>query len=278
MINTSKFNLKTYSVFRKKVLTNVLKMAYHGGSNSAHIGGALSMTDLCSVIFKYFLNLDKFNIAKKDRDYFILSKGHACLTYYSLLAEKGFLNENDFQTFEKDATKLLGHPVKNPEIGIDFSTGSLGMGAGISVGVAMGLKKIQSKNKVYAVIGDGECNEGSVWEAFMTAYHYKLDNLTFIIDKNNFQQTGPNNEILNIESLIKKISSFNLETFEVDGHDPQLIYDTLKIFTKNRPKAIIGNTRKGKYLSFSEDNNQFHHAVLTKSLYEQGISEIENLQ
>ena len=125
------------------------------------------------------------------------------------------------------------------------------MGAGISVGVAMGLKKIQSKNKVYAVIGDGECNEGSVWEAFMTAYHYKLDNLTFIIDKNNF---------------------------EVDGHDPQLIYDTLKIFTKNRPKAIIGNTRKGKYLSFSEDNNQFHHAVLTKSLYEQGISEIENLQ
>ena len=268
---------KDYKEYRTKILKNILKMAFHGGSSSAHLGGALSMVDIGSVIFKYLLNLSKDNINEIDRDYFILSKGHACLAYYSLLSEKGFINEDDFKTFEKNGSLLLGHPVQNKQIGIDFSTGSLGIGIGIAVGVALGLRKKKSNNSVYVVLGDGECNEGSVWEALMAASHFKLNNLKIIIDNNNFQQTGKNNDIMNTSSLKKKLEAFNFETFEIDGHNPLLLIEKLSLVSNEKPVAIIAKTIKGKYLSFAENDNKFHHTVLTKNLYDEGLKCIDNL-
>ena len=268
---------KDYKEYRTKILKNILKMAFHGGSSSAHLGGALSMVDIGSVIFKYLLNLSKDNINETDRDYFILSKGHACLAYYSLLAEKGFINENNFETFEKDGSLLLGHPVQNQEIGIDFSTGSLGVGVGIAVGVALGLKKKNSNNSVFVVLGDGECNEGSVWEAFMSASHFKLNNLKIVIDNNSFQQTGKNIDIMNTSSLKKKLQAFNFETFEVDGHNPLALFEKLSSNSNESPMAIIAKTIKGKYLPFAENDNKFHHTILTKSLYDEGLKSIDDL-
>ena len=133
---------------------------------------------------------------------------------------------------------------------------------------------MKSESNVYIIVGDGECNEGSVWEAFMSAAHYKLDNLTVIVDKNNFQQTGTSSEILNLISISKKIETFGFNVFDIDGHDPLVLYDNFKKIN-NQPKAIVANTTKGKYLSFAENNNQFHHTIMTKSLYEQAIKEIE---
>ena len=136
---------------------------------------------------------------------------------------------------------------------------------------------MNSESNVYIIVGDGECNEGSVWEAFMSAAHYKLDNLTVIVDKNNFQQTGTSSEILNLISISKKIETFGFKVFDIDGHDPLVLYDNFKKKNNNQPKAIVANTTKGKYLSFAENNNQFHHTIMTKSLYEQAMEEIENV-
>ena len=271
------FNKTDYISSRKSILKLLVQTAHEAGSNSAHIGGALSSVDILTVLFKYFLGLNKINIKKFDRNYFILSKGHACLVYYSVLAHYGFIDFEELKTFEKDGSKLLGHPVLNTDLGIDFSTGSLGNGVGIGVGLAIGLKKMKSESNVYIIVGDGECNEGSVWEAFMSAAHYKLDNLTVIVDKNNFQQTGTSSEILDLISISKKIETFGFNVFDIDGHDPLVLYDNFKKKINNQPKAIVANTTKGKYLSFAENNNQFHHTIMTKSLYEQAIKEIENV-
>ena len=260
--------------FRKKILENLLFGAFCGGSNSAHIGGALSSVDLVSVLFNKFLGLTKKNFNELNRNYFILSKGHACLVYYAALCELGFFKKKEFEKFEKTDSFLLGHPIKNPQYGIDFSTGSLGMGISIGVGICLALKKVKSDNKVYVLMGDGECNEGSIWEGLMSASHFKLDNLVLIIDNNKFQQTGTNEDILNTNSLFEKFKSFGCETYLIDGHSLKEIDEVFSIKNKDKPKAIIANTIKGKGLSFMENNNAYHHAVLTKKLYDQALEEL----
>ncbi len=250
-------------------------MAYVAGASSSHLGGALSIVEIISTLFTTQINIDNKNPNWVNKDRFILSKGHACLAYYSALSEVGFITKKELKTFEKDGSNLLGHPVLNKKMGIDFSNGSLGMGLSLGIGVAISLKKKKKNFNVYVVMGDGECNEGSVWEAAMAAPNFKLDNLYAIIDKNNFQQTGSNKEIMNVESLKDKWQSFGWQTTEIDGHNIEELYD---YFEKNKeikkPKALIANTIKGKGFSFSENNNDWHHAVLTKSLYETAMSEL----
>ena len=151
------------------------------------------------------MNFNKTIINNIERDRFILSKGHGCLAYYGTLVEKKFIAKKELETFEKNESNLLGHPVINKNLGIDFSNGSLGMGLSLGIGVAISSKKKKKNFNVYVVIGDGECNEGSVWEAAMAAPNFKLDNLYAIIDKNNYQQTGSNREIMNVESLKDKL-------------------------------------------------------------------------
>ena len=149
------------------------------------------------------------------------------------------------------------------------------MGISIGVGISLALKKMNSKNNVYVLMGDGECNEGSVWEGLMSASHFKLDNLVIIVDNNNFQQTGTNQEILDLKNLEKKFTSFGCETYEINGHSISDIDKTFEIKNIGKPKAIIAKTIKGKGISFSENNNEYHHAVLTQKLYERALKELD---
>ena len=266
-------NIKKFSLEVKK---NILEMALAAGASSAHFGGALSIVEIISILFAHQMKIDKKNINWEKRDRFILSKGHACLAYYAALCEIGYISKEELKTFEKNDSNLLGHPVKNTKLGIDFSNGSLGMGLSLGIGVALSSKKKKLNFNVYVILGDGECNEGSVWEAAMAAPNFKLDNLYVIIDKNNFQQTGSNKEIMNVENLKDKWSSFGWHAIELDGHNIEDLFEFFKNSQKiKKPKAIIANTVKGKGFSFSENNNQWHHSVLTKSLYEKAIKEIK---
>jgi len=252
-------------------------MAFSAGASSSHFGGALSIVEIVSILFSEVMKIKKDNPNWEDRDRFILSKGHACLAYYAALCEVGYISKDELKTFEKDDSNLLGHPVINKNLGIEFSNGSLGMGLSIGIGIAISLKKKKKSNNVYVVIGDGECNEGSVWEAAMAAPNFKLGNLYAIIDKNNFQQTGKNKEIMDTSDLIKKWSSFGWDTVELDGHNLENLYDYFKApKSPEKPKAIIANTLKGKGFSFSENNNDWHHAVLSKAMYEKAMKEIKN--
>ena len=268
--------IKKIKNFSLNVRKNILEMAVSAGASSAHFGGALSITEIISTLFANQMKIDKKNPTWEERDRFILSKGHACLAYYAALCEIGYISKDELKTFEKNDTNLLGHPVINKKLGIDFSNGSLGMGLSLGIGVAISSKKKKKKFNIYVIIGDGECNEGSVWEAAMAAPNFKLNNLYAIIDKNNFQQTGSNKEIMNVESLKDKWASFGWHTTELDGHNVQELHnffiDSQKI---NKPKAIIANTIKGKGFSFSENNNDWHHSVLTKSFYEKALNELK---
>ena len=266
-------NIKNFSLEVKK---NILEMALAAGASSAHFGGALSIVEIISILFAHQMKIDKKNVNWEKRDRFILSKGHACLAYYAALCEIGYISKEELKTFEKNDSNLLGHPVKNTKLGIDFSNGSLGMGLSLGIGVALSSKKKKLNFNVYVILGDGECNEGSVWEAAMAAPNFKLDNLYVIIDKNNFQQTGPNKEIMSVENLKDKWSSFGWHTTELDGHNIQDLQNFFKE-SKNidKPKAIIANTVKGKGFSFSENNNDWHHSILSKSFHEKAINELK---
>ena len=266
-------NIKNFAVAVRK---NILEMAVLAGASSAHFGGALSITEIVSTLFAHQMKIDKKNPKWEERDRFILSKGHACLAYYAALSEIGYISKEELKTFEKNDTNLLGHPVANRNLGIDFSNGSLGMGLSLGIGVAIASKKKKKNFDVYVIVGDGECNEGSVWESAMAAPHFKLDNLYVVIDKNNFQQTGSNEEIMNVANLKDKWSSFGWYTVELDGHNIEELYNFFnKGKTINKPKAIIANTVKGKGFSFSENNNDWHHSILSKSFYEKAMNELK---
>lgn len=272
--NTSD-HIEKIKSFTFNVRKNILEMAVSAGAASSHFGGALSIAEIVSTLFSYQMKIDKNNPNWDERDRFILSKGHACLAYYAALCEIGYISKEELKTFEKNDSNLLGHPVINKKLGIDFSNGSLGMGLSLGIGVAIASKKKRKKFNVYVVIGDGECNEGSVWEAAMSAPNFKLDNLYAIIDRNNFQQTGSNNEIMSVESLRDKWSSFGWYTAELDGHNIEALCNFFdKSNQINKPKAIIANTTKGKGFSFSENNNDWHHSILTKSFYDKAIKEL----
>ncbi len=260
----------------KHIRKNILFAAYNAGASSAHVGGALSVADIFAVLFGELVKINAKDPLDKDRDRVILSKGHACLALYASLLEKGFLKKEELETFEKSGSFLLGHPVINKKKGIEFSTGSLGMGLSLGIGVAISAIKKNLDYKTYVIVGDGECNEGSVWEAALLANHLKLKNLTVIIDKNDFQQTGKNEEILDLGNLTEKWKSFGWETYECDGHDVEHLYKILKKNENKKPKAIVAKTIKGKGISFTENNNDWHHNILTKKNYELGLSEIDN--
>ena len=275
MSNNKANDLNNISKFSNSIRKNILDMALSAGANSSHFGGALSIADIVAILFSYKMNINKSNPEWVDRDRFILSKGHACLAYYSALSEIGYISKEELKTFEGNESNLLGHPVINRKLGIEFSNGSLGMGLSLGIGLAISSKKKKKNFKVFVIIGDGECNEGSVWEAAMAAANFHLDNLHVIVDHNNFQQTGRNNDIMKLGSLKDKWSSFGWETAELDGHNIEKLYDYFNSNQEtNKPKALIANTIKGKGFSFSENNNDWHHGVLTKKVYDEALEEL----
>ena len=263
-------NLEELTVKKKILIKNILKIAVEGGSSAAHLGGALSSVDIITSLFFSIMNYDLNNYNNQKRDRFILSKGHACLVLYSALLEKKIINWDQVSKFEKDNSDFPGHPVKNLDIGIEFSTGSLGMGIGLAIGVALGLRQKKHTNKIFVLLGDGECNEGSVWEGLMTINHHKLKNITIIVDKNNFQQTGKTEEIITNSNLKEKFKSFGINTQEIDGHSFKEINSAfLNSIKSDEPSAIIANTIKGHGVKLFENDNKWHHSILTKELYEE---------
>ena len=276
MHNREKIILETQDM-AKRMRKKVLDMALAAGASSSHFGGGLSIVDITATLYGAIMKLDPKNPKWENRDRFILSKGHGVLGYYTALSEIGYISEKDLKTFEKDGTYLFGHPVMNRSKGIEFSNGSLGMGLSLGIGVALAGKRKNIDYKVYVLMGDGECNEGSVWEAAMAGPHYKLDNLVAILDKNNLQQTGTNSEIMSVGDLVSKWKSFGWQVFEIDGHNVPEIYETfLSVKNQNGPVAIVANTVKGKGFSFAENNNVWHHAPLSSSQYKAALEELKN--
>ena len=276
-MNSRDKKIKKIQEMAKRMRKKALDMALNAGAGSSHFGGGLSIIDITATLYGAIMNLDQKNPKWDNRDRFILSKGHGVLGYYTALSEIGFIPEEDLESFEKDGTYLFGHPVMNRSKGIEFSNGSLGMGLSLGIGVALAGKRKNIDYKVYVLMGDGECNEGSVWEAAMAGPHYKLDNLVAILDKNNLQQTGTNSEIMSVGNLASKWKSFGWQVIEIDGHNVPEIYETfLSVKNQNGPVAIVANTVKGKGFSFAENNNAWHHAPLSSSQYEAALEELNN--
>jgi transketolase len=253
----------------------ILDMSLFAGGAASHFGAGLSITDILATLYGGIMNLDKTDPTNNSRDRFILSKGHGVLGYYAALACVGYLSESELQEFEKTNSILAGHPVMNRKKGIEFSTGSLGMGLSLGIGVALAAKKRNMSYKTYVLMGDGECNEGSVWEAMMAASHFKLNNLTAVIDHNKYQLGGLNDEIMSVGDIARKTAAFGFDVIEVDGHNIKELYNSFITEAGDKPKMIIAHTVKGKGFSFSENNNAWHHAVLTKRQYELALEELE---
>lgn len=254
----------------------ILDMGKHAGSHAAHMGGALSIVDLMATLYFGVTNVKNVGMDSPERDRIILSKGHASLGLYSALIEAGLMDESYKETFEDDYSALLGHPVKNRDIGIEFTNGSLGMGLSTGIGVAIACQKKGIHNKIYVILGDGECNEGSVWEAFMAASHFKLSNLVAIIDCNKFQLSGATNDVMALGNMAEKLRAFQWEVKEVNGHVVPALCDALNpTIERDKPLAVVMDSIKGKGFSFSENNNTWHHSEVTQKVYDQGLAELE---
>ena len=244
---------------------NALDLALSAGNNGAHLGSGLSIIEIMAVLYGGIMKIDPKNPRWGERDRFILSKGHGTLGYYTALAEAGLISFEELSTFEKNGGFLPGQPVMNMDKGIEFSSGSLGHGLSLGVGVALAGKKRGQSYKVYVLMGDGECNEGSVWEAAMAAKHYKLSNLVAIIDGNDMQSDGARCDIMaaDYETIWK---GFGWDVATVDGHNVSSIYETFRAGTRTDiPRVIIARTVKGKGVSFMEYNNEWHHNRLTQA-------------
>jgi len=256
---------------RKKILEMSLAC-----NNSAHLGGGLSLVEILATLYGEVMKYDIKNPNWDNRDRFILSKGHGVLPYYAALHLTGFIDDEKMATFKKNESDLISHPVLNIPLGIESSNGSLGHGLSMGVGIAIASKKKLRSNKVFVVLGDGECNEGSVWEAAMSAAHFKLDNLVAILDYNKLQSDGSSETVMNIGNLFQKWESFGWDVYSVDGHNVDEIYSALmKDKVENKPKILIANTIKGKGISFMENNNAWHHNRLTQNFYDQAILELQ---
>ena len=250
--------------------------AYCTGKNSAHFGGGLSAIEILSCLYGGIMDIDPKNL-NKPHDIFIMSKGHGVLALYTALAHKNFFPLEKLETFETNESDLSGHVTMNPEIGMELSSGSLGMGFSQGVGICLGWRKKNISQKVFVLLGDGELDEGSNWEAAMSAAHFKLDNLLVIVDKNKIQLDGTTDEVMNLGDVAKKFSSFGFEVREVDGHNISEICKNISELLENhdgRPKALIAHTVKGKGVSFMEDKVEWHHGALNQKLYEQAMQEL----
>jgi transketolase len=257
----------------RRMRRRILDMALNAGAHASHMGGGLSIVDITATLYGGVMRFDPAQPDWPLRDRFILSKGHGVLGYYTALAEAGFISPEELLTFEQPETLLCGHPLMNRAKGIEFSNGSLGMGLSLGIGVALAGRRLGRDYRTYVLLGDGECNEGSVWEAAMAAAHHHVESLVAIVDRNGLQQTGSGEEIMDLGDMAQKWRSFGWEVVEVDGHDIGLLYQVLGSPPKQgRPLAVIAHTIKGKGVPFCEGDNAWHHAVLSRSNYDEAMA------
>ena len=259
---------------RKDILTMI------HAAQSGHPGGSLSATDILVALYFHFLNLDPKNPDWNERDRFILSKGHSCPAWYSCLAERGFFSVEELTTLRQINSRLQGHPVMGKTPGVDMTSGPLGMGLSAGLGIALGLKLSGIPAWTYVMLGDGELNEGMVWEAAMCAPKYNLDHLVAIIDYNNLQLDGCCDEVMPLEPLRSKWLAFNWSVQEIDGHDMPAIIEAIENThqVKGKPSLIIAHTIKGKGVSYMENECDWHGKAPNDQQFAQALDEIETIK
>ncbi|MBO5248970.1 MAG: transketolase [Clostridia bacterium] len=266
-MNTERMALE----MRKLIVTSL----YH--AKSGHPGGSLSCTDILAVLYNEEMNVDPANPKNPNRDRLVLSKGHAAPALYAALAMKGYFPKEDMLTLRKIDSHLEGHPSMKSTPGVDISTGSLGQGISAACGMALSAKLTQKDYRVYAVLGDGEIEEGQVWEAMMFSAHYKLDNLCVFVDLNGLQIDGTTAEVMGSDPVPDKMRAFGLNVIEIDGHDYDAIRTALKTAreTKGKPTCIVARTVKGKGVSYMENVCDWHGSAPKQEDYEIAMKELE---
>lgn len=262
-----------YEQKAKELRAEILKMLF--ACQSGHPGGSLSCTEMLMSLYYEVMNIDPKNPQKEDRDRFVLSKGHACPMLYAILADLGYFPKEDLAGLRQIDSHLQGHPDCNKTPGVDMNTGSLGQGIALAMGLALAAKHAKADYKVYTVVGDGECQEGLVWEAAMAAAHYKLDNFTVMLDYNKLQIDGNNDEVMGLGNITEKFRAFGFECFEVDGHNIKEITEALKVPVSGKPKFICCNTVKGKGVSFMENQVGWHGRPMTEEEFQIAMKELE---
>ena len=263
------------SVIANKIRKNALTAVY--SAKSGHPGGSLSIADVLALLYFEIMNIDPKNPKNPDRDRFVLSKGHAAPALYSALALRGYFPVEDIPTFRHTGSYLQGHPDMNKVPGVDMSTGSLGQGVSAAGGIALSAKLDNKNYRVYTILGDGELEEGQVWEQAMFAAHYKLDNLTAFIDFNGLQIDGDVTKVMNPTPIDKKFEAFGWNVVVCSAHDFDELERAIENAknTKGKPTAIVMKSVKGKNVSFMENNAAWHGSVPNEEQYNQAIGELD---
>ncbi len=276
MANTHTINKKNIALeeLARDIRKEILNMIYR--TSSPHIGSAFSIVEILAALYFEIMSVDSNNSQWKQRDRFILSKGHACAALYATLFHKKFISREILDGFAINGGTLEHHPTRNTNFGIEISTGSLGHGLSIGAGIAIGAKHDKANYRTFVLLGDGETNEGDVWESAMFASHHKLDNLIAIVDYNKIQALGRTDEVIGLEPFAQKWDSFGWEVREIDGHNFDDIIDTCKDipFKQGKPNVIIAHTIKGKGVSFMEDTLLWHYRCPNKDDYTRALEEI----
>lgn len=272
-LDTIRF-LESKSIIHRRL---ILKMIYT--AKAGHTGGSLSCVDILNVLYNHVMNIDPENFSDINRDHYVHSKGHSVEALYAVLADKGFFKLEELDTIEKYGSDFIGHPTRKVP-GIEQNTGALGHGLSIAVGMALAAKKNGKKDRVFTIMGDGEITEGSIWEASASASNFHLDNLVAIIDRNTLQITGRTENVMAMEPIEEKFTSFGFAVRWVDGHS---IPDLLEVFENlpfevGKPNLIIARTVKGKGISFMEDEVGWHHHVPTEAEYATAMKELDEAE
>jgi transketolase len=270
-------HLKNCESIARRMRINSLKMAHLAGSNGAHMGSCLCIVEILAALYGGVLNFKPTEPTWKGRDRFILSKGHGSMTFFSALEAAGIITEEKLFTFSRNGGELLCTSHIFPELGMEYSNGTLGFGLTYGVGLALASYKTNNPFHVFVLLGDGECNEGSIWEAAMSAPHFKLSNLTVIVDLNSMQSDGKASDVLEIQ-LSTMWKGFGWEVIKIeDGHNiAQLLDAFAQSRIEGKPHVIIAPTVKGKGISFMENNSEWHHGIVTTELFEKALKELSN--
>lgn len=273
IIDTSPEKALELKEMARRMRLDALDMCLSTGQKGAHLGGSLSAIEILAVLYGEVLRIDPKNPTWEERDRFIPSKNHCTLAHFPALAEAGYISKSELTDFVKDGGRMTGYP-RNVEIGLEYSGGSLGMAISFGIGVALASRERGRTNRVYVMMGDGELNEGCIWEAFMSAYQYRLDNLVAIIDRNHLSYDGDTEDIMALESLEDKMKAFNWNVITCNGHDTADLLRAFSEIIEGVPNIIIADTVKGKGVSFVENRREWHHSRISQEQYEQAREEV----
>lgn len=251
---------------------DIVKAAFTAGKNGCHLGGCLSMSEMLAVLYSDFVHFDKDDLENRDR--VIMSKGHGALALYATLHQKGLVSDDELASFEHNGSDFTAHAHRNVEKGFEYTGGSLGLGMTFATGVAYACKLKGLNNRVYCFLGDGEMNEGVIWEAMMFANQKHLSNLTMVVDYNHLQIGGKCEDIICLDPFAEKLQSFGFNSIVVDGHNVEELYHAFSNLSEERPNAIIAETVKGKGLKLTENKYKWHFGVLTEDKYKKALEQL----